>query len=318
MLVRDEDDILAQCLDHLLTWCDAIHVLDTGSTDATWEIVQDKARHDARVKPFEQRRLRFHHGLRGWMFDRIRHTLEPGDWLAKLDADEFFPQTPPAFLRERVRPWEGRVDYLAYYFRLTDRDVTAWDAGVESLADRSRPIQERRRFYQVARYTEQRFFRYRRTLKWPPHCSTPMYGGHVARARIPMLHYPHRDPAQMIKRFRLRARQSAHQPKNESFHWSVEDWRKEVVSVDHPLVDRVSEVHGLGELRQWRDGEALPELDLTNHLDPWPRRWAKAAMYATAMRLLDARVPAFPDDYEPEPEPAPPAAAPDRAEPSIP
>src|SRR5436190_61230 len=48
MVLRDEGDIVAQVLTHLLTWVDSLHVYDTGSTDGTWEIVEEAARGDRR------------------------------------------------------------------------------------------------------------------------------------------------------------------------------------------------------------------------------------------------------------------------------
>ena len=51
MVLRDEGDIIAHTLTHLLTWVDSLHVLDTGSTDDTWDIVNDFARRDSRVRP---------------------------------------------------------------------------------------------------------------------------------------------------------------------------------------------------------------------------------------------------------------------------
>jgi glycosyltransferase involved in cell wall biosynthesis len=44
--VRDEAHIIGQSLEHFLQWADAVYVFDTGSVDATWEIVQDDAAKD--------------------------------------------------------------------------------------------------------------------------------------------------------------------------------------------------------------------------------------------------------------------------------
>jgi len=55
MMVRDEEDILPQTLAHILTWCDALYVYDLGSTDRTWEIVQDFAKRDSRIVPYGRR-----------------------------------------------------------------------------------------------------------------------------------------------------------------------------------------------------------------------------------------------------------------------
>jgi glycosyltransferase involved in cell wall biosynthesis len=47
--------VIAQCLDHLLGWIDGLYILDLGSTDNTWDIVQDYAARDKRIVPFEHR-----------------------------------------------------------------------------------------------------------------------------------------------------------------------------------------------------------------------------------------------------------------------
>ena len=52
MLLRDEIDIIAQNLSHLLSWIDSLYILDMGSVDGTWDIVQDFARKDSRIVPF--------------------------------------------------------------------------------------------------------------------------------------------------------------------------------------------------------------------------------------------------------------------------
>ena len=53
--VRDEADIIGQCLDHALRWADEIYVFDTGSVDNAWEIVQEFASRDKRVVPMRKR-----------------------------------------------------------------------------------------------------------------------------------------------------------------------------------------------------------------------------------------------------------------------
>lgn len=54
--VRDEADIIGQCLDHALRWADEIYVFDTGSVDNAWEIVQEFASRDKRVVPMRKER----------------------------------------------------------------------------------------------------------------------------------------------------------------------------------------------------------------------------------------------------------------------
>src|SRR6266850_396741 len=52
--VRDEADIIAQSLRHFLLWADEIYLFDTGSLDPTWEIVQDIASREKRLKPLRK------------------------------------------------------------------------------------------------------------------------------------------------------------------------------------------------------------------------------------------------------------------------
>ena len=67
--IRDESDIIAQFLDHLLKWADAIYAVDTGSADNTWEIVQDFALSEKRVLPMRKEPVLFSEArLRGHMF----------------------------------------------------------------------------------------------------------------------------------------------------------------------------------------------------------------------------------------------------------
>jgi len=57
--VRDEADIIGQCLDHALRWADEVYVFDTGSVDNTWEIVRDFASRDKRVVPMRKESVFF-------------------------------------------------------------------------------------------------------------------------------------------------------------------------------------------------------------------------------------------------------------------
>lgn len=88
--VRDEADIIQQCLEHLLTWADAIYVFDTGSVDDTWEIVLDVASKEKRVMPIRKEPVYFAETrLRGYMFNWARQYMQDGDWFLRVDADEF-------------------------------------------------------------------------------------------------------------------------------------------------------------------------------------------------------------------------------------
>jgi hypothetical protein len=310
MVVRDEDDILPECLTDLLTWLDKLYVLDLGSTDRTWEIINEAALRDRRVVPSGRQPMVFHDNLRSVLFDRHRSEFARGDWIARVDADEFYHIRPDRFMGERVRRSETAVYLFWYYFRLTSAEVSAYASGtVDVMADRSRPIAERRRFYKLVSYPEPRFFRYRSGMRWPEFNNAPFNMGYAARERIPIRHYPHRDPPQMEKRYRLR---SAMSRLNASAgpHWALPDWKKDVIDLSLSPSGRTEQTanqglvassgHTEAELSEWTAGTELPDPHLHNHLPAFPTRLCQRLIHPLLLPILDARRPAFSRDYRPE------------------
>lgn len=305
MLLRDEEDIIAQNLDHLLRWIDALYVLDLGSTDRTWDIVQDYAKRDSRVVPFMHRPILYNDNLRSFIFAHFRDRFSPGDWVMKIDADEFYHVTPPEFVKERLRAGETAVYLLWYYFRLTQAEVAAYESGqVDVLQDRERPIEQRRRFYQIAKYSEPRMFRYRRAMAWPEDISFPFNAGFVARERIPIRHYPHRDPLQMAKRYELRSammKLNAHA----GGHWKLDDWHKDVVdptaAISQKKVEGVSTMSGLDvdQVYEWQPRSPLPQIHPSDHLPSLGKRMVQRLIHPLLLPLIDARRPTFDPAWQP-------------------
>jgi len=317
MLLRDEEDIIGECLDHLLTWIDALYIMDLGSTDQTWEIVQEYARQDERVVPFMHEPIIYGDNLRSVHFNRFRDRFEAGDWIMKIDADEFYPTPPPEFVRECVRESESAVFLQWYFFRITDREVAAYESGETDLhEDRKRSIQDRRRYFQIAEYSEPRMFRYRPSMRWHAENYHPYNAGFVARRCIPILHYPHRDPVQLQRRYQLRAAMKQHRAKAGG-HWDLEDWRQDVVPIGANEPDRqtadassgrrsekrtgVSQMRGLDSdrLRFWKPGEELPPVDDRSHLAAWPKRLIQRIIHPLLLPLLDRTRPEFDPSYQP-------------------
>ena len=291
--VRDEADIVGQSLRHLLTWADAVYVFDTGSVDDTWDIVADLAARDERVRLLGRDPVYFSQSrLRGWMFHQARAHMRDGDWFLRVDADEFHHVPPPEFVRTRLRAHETVVFHQYYDFRLTAAEVQAWQAGDETLADRARPIEQRRRWFTVSAYSEPRLCRYRSTMRWPPTVSFPFNAGFRARARLPIRHYPHRDPVQLERRCRLRAAMMADGSRPPSHHWAQGDWRSFILRGDHP------------DLHHWQPGSPLPEFDFANHLAPPHVRAAQRIAHACLLPLLDRLRPRHPDHAYPQRIPA--------------
>jgi len=294
--VRDEADIVAQCLQHLLSWADHIYVFDTGSIDNTWEIVQEFASRDKRVIPIKKEPVYFSESrLRGYIFHVARQKMQDGDWFLRVDADEFHHVPPPEFVKNCLQPHETIVYHQYYDFQFTEAELRVWEEGKETIKEREVPIKERRRYFVPSYYSEPRLCKYRYSMKWPEIVSFPYNAGFVAKERLPIRHYPHRDPVQLARRYRLRAIMMADKTnrKNwtrpEQHHWSEPDWRKVVMGNDNP------------ELKYWKQGEELPRYQFVNHLRPRHIRLVQRFMHSFLLPALDSRRSDFSLDIQPQP-----------------
>lgn len=284
LLTRDDDDIIAQCIQHALTWCDALYVFDTGSGDATCDIVKDLANKDNRIKVVSghPKPLVLLSSLRGVFFNQIRHFAQKGDWFVQVDSDEFCHISPRQFVEEQLHPCETCVWNLIYEFRLTSSEVLFWKQGCETFTDRNRPIADRRRYYNLLRWTEPRMFRYRPSMQWKH--AYPYNTGFVARNRIPIRHYPHRDVLQLKKRWLLRKLMAPLAESNWK-HWQHSDWMKLVANDDSP------------DLRYWPPGSVLPIVQDPHHLARWPKRAAQRVAHKYFLPFLDVMRPRVPKEY---------------------
>lgn len=285
LVVRDEVDILAQTLPAILSWADTVHVFDTGSTDGTWELLQAAAARDPRVRCHGRERVYFSIAVTAWLFQQARGAFSDGDWVVRADADEFHVIAPPRFVRERLGRLEARIYGAHYDFQLTDAELHDWNAGLETLDHRARPIQDRRRWFQVNENQELRLFRYRRRMQWTPGRYEPSHPGLVARARIPILHYPKRDPPQIRLRYAIRAATLA-SGAPVGPHWAFPDWRDTIRRQDDPL------------MRYWTPGAPLPDVPRRHFIAGPFRRAAQVAYYgAGIVRLVDRMRPPFPHTF---------------------
>jgi glycosyltransferase involved in cell wall biosynthesis len=288
--VRDEADIIGQSLRHLLSWADAVYVFDTGSTDDTWEIVCQFAAEDKRVFPLKKDSVFFSDKrLRSWMFHQARQQMQDGDWFLRVDADEFHHISPPEFVKTRMQKHETVAYHQYYDFRLTHSEVRDWDRGRETLMDRGRPIEDRRRWFTASLYTEPRLCRYRPSMRWPDFVSFPYNAGYLALERLPIRHYPHRDPVQLARRCCLRAAMTAYPENSSNSNWTNGDWRRHVVPDDLP------------DLHFWKPGTDLTEVHFRNHLAPFCKRAIQRLAHGCLLPLLDRFRASYPDSAFPQP-----------------
>ncbi len=197
-VIKNEADIIEQTLRAASAWCDTAYVLDNGSTDGSWEIVQDLARELPCVVPFRQDPSGFTDDIRNTIFGAVRSSAGRRDWWAILDADEMYVDDPRAFLARVPRRFD-RVWHQQYNYLFTDADLAAYEA------DRSRfaagaPIEARARYFVLGDHSELRFFRHSRLLTHIPGPGS----GRVFPTPIRVRHYMYRSPEQIQQRLDTR------------------------------------------------------------------------------------------------------------------
>jgi hypothetical protein len=197
-LIKNERDIIEQTLRRAAKWCDYIYVLDNGSDDGTWEVVQELSRELDAVRPFKSDPQPFFDNIRDEIFRTYSDRAVRDDWWCVLDADEFYIDDPRVFLSE-VPKTTRAVWPLMYNYLFTDRDLERYHERPEVYGD-DVPIEEKLRHYMVADYAELRFFRHSPLLKRIP--VRGYYPVHAQRIRVK--HFAYRSPDQIAKRLETR------------------------------------------------------------------------------------------------------------------
>lgn len=199
-ILKDEADVVAECLTAAAEWADHLYVLDNGSTDGTWEIVQELATRVPQVVAWKQEAVPFSDGLRARIYEAFKDRAQPGDWWCRADADEFYVDDPRVFLakvgREHDVVWTAS---FSYYF--TDRDAEAYAQDPSRYAD-DVPIEQKIRHY-VNHWGEPRFFRHRPGLTWSESeggFPTFVVSSAAYPVRLWVKHFPYRSPQQIERR----------------------------------------------------------------------------------------------------------------------
>jgi hypothetical protein len=293
MVTRDDGDIIAQVLKHLLGQVDFLYVYDTGSLDDTWSQVLTLAKHESRLIPFKSEPAVFFDALKSYPFDHFRHRFRKGDWILKVDSDEFYLDNVRSFIQTKVKWYENVVFYTIRNYKFTSEDAKAWDEGRETLGDRIRPIQDRRKYWQTYPYGEARIYRYRPTMRWVPWCNDPYFRGVIAKNKIPIAHFNDRDPLQIYRRWTIRRFAAARKGVGigRRAEWSsTSDWR-----------ERIADVKKFNLFQDEKHIEfSSSSYDSSYGLQSWYVRLFQTIISKIFGRLLDATRPTFPIDFQPE------------------
>src|SRR5262245_55107004 len=162
-LVKNESDVIAQSLTAAAEWSDFIYVYDNGSTDGTWDKVLALSRRLRQVVPFRTEERPFDRALRGEVFRHYRRQSSPGDWWCKLDADEFYIDSPRDFF-DQVPASYDTVWSACFQYYLTEKDVTRFTENPALYGD-DVPVEQKCRYY-LNNWSEPVFFKYSNRLKW--------------------------------------------------------------------------------------------------------------------------------------------------------
>jgi len=222
-LVKDESDLIAQTLTAAAKWSDAIYVFDNGSTDDTWALVRELAKTEPRIVPDRQDGTPYSPDLRRLLFDAHRDEADDGDWWCSLDADEFYIDDPRLFLADVPATFE-EVWAASFEFYFTDKDADRYARDPSAYGD-DVPVERKLRFY-VNNWSEPRFFRYRRGLRWR-NGAWPERLGPACPTRIRLKHFQYRSPQQIQKRLNTRLEAMA---RGRFLHEMLPQWNEAVPS----------------------------------------------------------------------------------------
>ena len=204
LLVKNEVDIIHLCLQSACQWCDKVIVIDNGSTDGTWEEIQQFSQRDAKVVPFLRYEGAFRIGLRAKAFHVFRHEMSCGDWwCVRMDADELYQGNVRQFL-QRVPKRYCTVKKESTDYILTEEDLHTlpFEQGFEAVLPHIKHTLATKR-------QERRFMRHRPWYLWNEHWRYPHPWGRVFPTPIAVKHYQYRSPKQMQKRFATRQQAKA-------------------------------------------------------------------------------------------------------------
>lgn len=281
-LVRDEVDVLGHTLDGALRWAHTIYVIDNGSSDGSWELLQAYTKRYPQVVLVGRDYGGFRNSLRGEVVNSVIRDAKKGDWWCRLDADEIYVDNPREFL-PRIAPPEKIVWSVSIQYYFTDVDLAAYERDPSEYVERWKP--ERLRFYQ-ANWSEPRFVRHVPGMEWSDEWPRGFYQMRAARERIRLRHYQYRSPPQIEQRLRLRLQTAKGFQHEKTQGWLVGGLRKEdlafpdvAVTDPEPWRSRVIRAVALDQ----DDGKGEYRLD-------WallPRMWGRESLLRRA--LLDIR-----------------------------
>lgn len=234
LLVKNEADIIEWSLADASKYLDSIYVLDNGSEDGTWELIQAIAKRNAKVVPMGQYVAPFNDALRSRIFNRFRDRAVVGDWWCRFDADEIYAEDPRPKLA-RVPPFHHVVygQYLNY--ELTHDEASRFEHLAQETPPTINGANCPRYYRRDYLHSEAHFFRHRPRLVWEMG-SWPRHMGINASTYVLIKHFRYRSPQQI--QLRLNTRQAATAAGWPNFaHETESNWREKLRNSDDLIFD---------------------------------------------------------------------------------
>lgn len=196
MLAKNEEDIIGYTIEDALKWTDFVVMMDNNSSDNTAAIMRELCSKHDNVFYWGKYEGPFHDWLRSLIFNDYKHLVSPGDWVCRLDADEFYIDNPKDILTNL--PHHNDMVYSAsfqYYY--TEKDL------LTEKKNSSIPAHQRLKYY-LCNHSEQRFCKIKEDTFWPLSNPWPIGLKSIADKRIRLKHFQYRTEEQMKKRFDVR------------------------------------------------------------------------------------------------------------------
>lgn len=241
LLVKDEEDIIEDCLDHLSEFCDYILLLDTGSTDKTYEICKEHKN----VTYIEKKKVVYNDALRQILVEESRKYLNKQDWLLEISADHFFDSDPRLDIEKAISEGANVITYDIAQFYFTDLDINYNNNEIS--------VQRRLLYYAINYHNFPVVFQNQPNLKyisqvteWPE-----LQEKKIASFHPILKHYQFRSIEQIRKRLNVRFDQRKKGFKGFR-HYRTDNWRQYIF--DH------NKLHKFDGTWKWDKQPSLDEL----------------------------------------------------------
>lgn len=206
MVVKNEDDIVGYCIEDALRWADYILIMNNASTDKTEEVILEKcSKYPEKVIYWGRYDGAFREGIRGLLYLDNKELFSVGDWIVRLDSDEFYIDDPKVFLG-KLPPKVNFVRNASFQYYYTNKDFTAENEDPDFY---NKNPAERLKYY-MPNWGETRCAKVTEDMVWSVgsqsmNCAWPTYPRlYISSKRIRLKHFKYRSLAQMEKRISVR------------------------------------------------------------------------------------------------------------------